>query len=198
MSSDVTPGSSAGRSLLNDVPVDHYEILRHPRRVRLLEIIEDRPRVTLEELTTTLIERGGTDVPVGTARREVHLSLVHNHLPRLVDAGIVEWDDERGVALVENPPVCPERLSRVLKNDTQRLECLTDPVRLRLLDVLNGHAGSLSLEALASTLAANGIIERSDADTVTAALHHSHLPALDDAGLLEYDPESGLVRSIES
>lgn len=37
----------------------------------------------------------------------------------------------------------------------------------------------------------------SDPPDVSAALHHNHLPRLDDAGILEYDSRSGSVRYYE-
>jgi len=138
-----------------------------------------------------------SDFATGKARHEVRLSLVHNHLPRLEDAGIVDWTDA-GVALVDEPPVRPTDLSILLEtcedeNAEELLETLVDPVRMRILSVLEDGDRRLSLEQLATQLSADAGGPFCDADRAAVALHHSHLPAMADVGVISYDHDSKLI-----
>lgn len=76
---------------------------------------------------------------------------------------------------------------------------LAHPRRRRVLDRLLAHGGRTELSELADKIAA---IEHGTAATevpngraklVRLDLHHSHVPKLADAGVLEYTPESGLI-----
>ncbi|WP_254763245.1 helix-turn-helix domain-containing protein [Natrinema marinum] len=198
MSSDAHLGGDNTPDPLANVPVECYEILRDPRRLRLLQVLGTRrTRLTLAELTTALLERTATDASTGQARHDVRIGLVHNHLPRLEEYDIVDWTDD-GVALVDEPPVHPADISVLLdicetERAEQLLETLVDPVRMRLLSVLEGGGRPLSVDQLAAELTALDGGPLSNTDRAKIALHHSHLPAMADAGVLEYDPESGLV-----
>ncbi|OAQ52733.1 hypothetical protein HTG_10425 [Natrinema mahii] len=197
MSSDAHLGDDVSHPLAN-VPTECYEILRHPRRLRLLEILgSHETRLSLSELTTALIERAATDGHVDRRRREVRISLVHNHLPRLADYDILEWDGD-GVALVDESPVHPADLSVLLDlcgdgDGAELLETLVDPVRMRLLSVLADGDRPQSVEQLAGRLATPDGGPFADPDRAAIALHHSHLPAMAAVGVLNYDPDSGLV-----
>ncbi|WP_222919844.1 ArsR family transcriptional regulator [Natrinema sp. SYSU A 869] len=196
MSSDAHLGGSKPDPLAT-VPTECYDILRHPRRLRLLEVLGCRQtRLSLSELTTALIDRTTTDAN-GQARHDIRISLVHNHLPRLEDDDIVDWNDD-GVALVDEPPVHPADLSVLLdlcdnENAQTLLETLVDPVRMRLLSVLDADDQPLSIEQLAGRLSAHDGEPFSDTERAAVALHHSHLPAMADIGVISYDHESGLV-----
>ncbi|AFO59102.1 helix-turn-helix transcriptional regulator [Natrinema sp. J7-2] len=195
MSSDAHLGGSMPDPL-ETVPTECYEILRHPRRLRVLEVLGCRQtRLALSELTTALIEDStGSN---GRTRHDVRTTLVHNHLPRLEDYGIVDWTDD-GVALVDEPPVHPADLSVLLdlcesENAQTLLETLVDPVRMRLLSVLEAGDRPLSLEHLAERLSACESGPFADVERATVALHHSHLPAMADIGVISYEQESRLV-----
>ncbi len=197
MSSDAHLGGDDVPHPLANVPTECYEILRHPRRLRLLEILGARgTRLSLSELTTALVERGATDDHTDRRRREVRISLVHNHLPRLADYDVLEWDED-GVALVDESPVHPADLSVLLEfcgdgDGAELLEALVDPVRMRLLSVLADGDRPQSVEQLAGRLATpDGPF--ADPDRAAISLHHSHLPAMAAVDVLNYDPESGLV-----
>lgn len=51
-------------------------------------------------------------------------------------------------------------------------------------------AGPVVIEAVAAAVAPDA----ADEERLRVRLHHRHLPALDDAGLVEYDPASRTVR----
>jgi DNA-binding transcriptional ArsR family regulator len=70
---------------------------------------------------------------------------------------------------------------------------LAHPLRREALAVLSGRDdGVARVEELTDEL-----LDASGAESTArlhAALHHTHLPALVDAGIVEYDARSGLVR----
>ncbi|RKD88102.1 DUF7344 domain-containing protein [Halopiger aswanensis] len=217
MSSDAHLGDTSERDPLYDVPPEQYEACSHPRRVYLLEILTSgtdgesgADRYSLFDLTTELIQREDLDVPNGQARHEVRLSLLHNHLPRLADCGLIEWDAETGVELVTEPQLCPAALASLLEEtadgdadadsdetdtpaDDELLQRVVDPTRLRVARLVHESDGSLSLDRLATALAARDSIAPAETETAKIELHHAHLPALDAVDVLEYDPDAGLV-----
>lgn len=202
MSSDAHFGGDSTREPLEDVPAECYEALRHPHRLHLLKVLDshDSP-LTLPELTTAVVERAALDVSEGQARHDVRLSLVHNHLPRLAEYDIVDWDGETA-ALEEEPSIHPDDLAPLLEtcnaeNGDRLLETLVHPVRIRLCSILEERTGTVSLEQLASDLTACESGPLADADQAKVALHHTHLPAMADVGAIEYDVNSGLVRRSE-
>lgn len=72
-----------------------YDLLAAPRRRHLLSLLCEFDRLDLEVVTVELAAReiGAVDEPVPeAARRRVRVALVHNHLPRLADHGIVAYD----------------------------------------------------------------------------------------------------------
>lgn len=77
-----------------------FEVLANPVRRRLLAVLfEESGETDLDVLIGRLgphvpgIESGGTDLS-GTERSRIQIALQHNHLPKLADAGIVEYDYE--------------------------------------------------------------------------------------------------------
>lgn len=72
-------------------------VLANRRRRNLLEYLRDRSRATVDDLIDHLQEResvgeleAGRD---GPSRDDVELTLVHIHLPKLADAGAIEYDE---------------------------------------------------------------------------------------------------------
>jgi hypothetical protein len=88
--------------------IDH-EALELDESDRHLLLAVERRRVTLDVLTNEFVPISLDDLAVAVAKREVNgsvatdesvervaISLHHNHLPKLVDYGVVEYDpDER-------------------------------------------------------------------------------------------------------
>lgn len=79
--------------------------------------------------------------------------------------------------------------------ERQHHELLSADRRKAALEVLDGGTDSVALEELAAAVAARegegtgeGAVER-----VATTLHHVHLPKMDDAGVIDYDPEECLV-----
>lgn len=76
--------------------MDHvFEALSHPRRRYLLYTLLEESEWTLQELAEKLAawEQDGSGSSVSDDTIEqVYVSLYHNHVPKLVDEGIVEFD----------------------------------------------------------------------------------------------------------
>ncbi|WP_246998590.1 DUF7344 domain-containing protein [Halosolutus gelatinilyticus] len=197
MSSDAHPGDDDAREPLADVPTACYDVLRSPRRLRLLEILGERgERLSLGELTTALLERERPDAPRSQARHEIRTALVHNHLPRLADYDIVDWDVDTGAEFADGAPFQLANVSALLEccetsHGARFLETAVHPVRLPICSILTDNDRPLSVEQLASFLVTRGAV--ADTDRATIELHHSHLPALESIGVLEYDPDTQLV-----
>lgn len=84
-------GSETG--LLPDA--DCIELLASNRRRTLLRLLEQdgtRERYTLESLATAIAQTEREDELGAIPSRRVSAALHHNHLPKLDDAGIVDYD----------------------------------------------------------------------------------------------------------
>ncbi|RQG94441.1 DUF7344 domain-containing protein [Natrarchaeobius chitinivorans] len=80
-----------------------YSIMANRRRRRVLSRLDENERMTVTELTAELAECESTATDrtgTSTEYRNVRISLVHNHLPRLADHGIVEWEPHEDDAVV--------------------------------------------------------------------------------------------------
>ena len=126
--------------------------------------------------------------------------LMHVHLPRLADAGLIRWDREAAtIALGSHPTLDDPRFLSLLEAEadglSETLAHLAYERRRLLLTILRDAPASMTRTDLArELLRADEIGLEPDpkmVDTVTATLHHADLPSLDDAGLLRYDRESG-------
>ncbi len=75
---------------------DRYQILASQRRRIVLDIVADwQPPISLAELATAVVERereadGSDKVTVD----QVRISLHHNHLPKLSENGILDYDPQ--------------------------------------------------------------------------------------------------------
>ncbi|MFC7240104.1 hypothetical protein ACFQS4_18255 [Saliphagus sp. GCM10025317] len=83
-----------------------HRILANPRRRRLLTTLTERGRDTVDGLAEAIARReclSDDDADDRRRiRRDVHVSLVHVHLPMVADQGLVEYDrDEGDVVLLE-------------------------------------------------------------------------------------------------
>lgn len=79
------------------------------------------------------------------------------------------------------------------------LDALSESCRRIALAVLFDHGGTVSRAELATMITEGERVgttggEPPDLETVRTALHHVHLPALADAGAVDYDHDTGLVR----
>lgn len=72
-----------------------HELLADSRRRRLVKHLRENRRATLEECVLTAAAANGNE-PLDETQDRVRVSLVHNHLPRLEDHGVIEYDRENG------------------------------------------------------------------------------------------------------
>lgn len=93
-----------------------------------------------------------------------------------------------------------ERSDGVELSTSDRHRLLAADRRRLALDVLTGTSGTVSLEELAREVAAReddrgaqdeASVERNE---IKLSLHHHHLPKMADMHVLEYDPETNVIR----
>lgn len=81
--------------------------------------------------------------------------------------------------------------------ETERHTLLRDERRRLALDALAEQPATVDLTAVAAEVAAreNGcdVADDDDVERVAVALHHTHLPKMDELGVLTYQPETNLV-----
>jgi len=81
--------------------------------------------------------------------------------------------------------------------DGDRYEVLASSRRRTVIDALADSPGPVSLESLASSVAAlEPQVDPSDdsaVQTIAVSLHHTHLPKMADYGVLEYDADANRV-----
>jgi DNA-binding transcriptional ArsR family regulator len=83
---------------------DAGELLANRRRRHALTYLRDRPRerVSVEELTSQVIARELVEGDGTVDPESVRATLLHVHLPKLAEAGLVDYDAETSVAYL--PP----------------------------------------------------------------------------------------------
>lgn len=211
MGSDVTGlGSSP---MITGAASDIYDTLSSPRRMDLIETLITGPTpMSVESLATSVAARYGSKAEEDVSDEERHavqVSLHHHHLPKLEAKRFIAWDREAGtVSLPESFPVTRAEFEALLdahrQESAQEFEpVLEQPRRQVAMSVISNADEPLSAERLARSVVA--FEHRSEpeqvstqaADRVCVSLYHSHLPALANAGLVEFDAEEGIVNSID-
>lgn len=85
-----------------------FDLLRHPRRRAVVSILDETDSITRRELVARLaaadaetsdveasdIETKDVENETEGDARAIDIELQHNHLPRLADAGVVEYDGD--------------------------------------------------------------------------------------------------------
>ncbi|WP_226022889.1 DUF7344 domain-containing protein [Halomicrobium salinisoli] len=173
----------------------YFDCLTDGRRRRTLAVLFDEVGVTSERaLARRLAAAESEETPQSVADEavtNVRTSLRHVHLPKLDDADLIDWDGEDGtVAAADHPLLSDPQFRSIVETDVEGWDDvvagLADQRRRDALVVLESE-GELSRDRLAEVLAAR------DPDELALQLHHVHLPKLDDAGLVDYDPDAGTV-----
>lgn len=191
--------------------------LASPVRRHLVAIVFDAPQSTqtASELAERLEAADGA-LQIGSLE-SVRIDLHHRHLPMLSDAGLVTYDSETKrvtaaidtVTLKEGTPDVfeagfidgfefPERSAE----ETDALfEAIAGSRRRRILETLSDRSHAVTLESIAIELTRHSdsgtsrSIAPGDWRHVMGAITHTDLPLLEDAGLIEYDPDANRVRS---
>lgn len=90
-----------------------FDILRNRRRRIALEHLRTKgigTRVSLDELATTVAARENDctqEELTSKQRKRTYVALKQSHLPKLADAGVIDYEPDRGwIALTERAAVC--------------------------------------------------------------------------------------------
>lgn len=102
--------NQTGQSIAGDLPPiladdEFYQALASKHRRRVLHYLSEVERTTVEELATVLsgweaTETGTMQLPAD--RERIQLALVHNHLPRLADAGLIAYESHTAPVQLES------------------------------------------------------------------------------------------------
>lgn len=85
--------SDAGQPVPDGV-VDLFDSLSSVRRCAIVHVLNDRSPLAEDELAARLVDlRAAAE----TRREQVHVTLRHRHLPKLADAGVVEYEPDDGL-----------------------------------------------------------------------------------------------------
>ncbi|WP_339104090.1 hypothetical protein [Haloterrigena salinisoli] len=210
----MNPGSDTERL------TDAFDGLAAPRRRYLLSVLSDRREaMSLDTLATEVAVRDhGSPIVTDEQVQTAHIELVHNHVPRLLEAGLLveepSADGTRRVALADRPLFDADWMAFLLENptggtewDEQRvnrtLEALRPARRRTICSVLARHPDGLAVADLAATIVARTEetrlvdVDESARAPIETRLVHDDLPALENAGLVAYDRSNGTA-SIET
>lgn len=87
-------------------------------------------------------------------------------------------------------------------SETDRHRLLASEGRRAIFDFLEERPLPIELEEMAAKLAENGIetetLERETVEQVAISLHHTHLPKMNDFGVIDYDPAAGRVEAVRT
>ena len=173
------------------------------RREILRALLSRGEPATDRELADLLAAADGADPAAdeaATERRTVRRNLVHRHLPALEAAGLVARDrDDTTVETTTHPALEDPRFRRLLGLDAENLDevlsALSHEHRRIALTVLRDGETTMSRTAIAEEILRRETVETDSdpesVDEIAVSLHHSHLPNLADAGLVEYERETG-------
>lgn len=166
-------------------------------RRRIIRLLRGRPgtvseRELADRLAATTVTSKSEDTT--TLRTRLH----HIHLPKLADCDLVDWNEQRGeVAATDHPVYDVDRADELLSDDGRDsiVPALADDRRREVLAVLEDESRSITRDELARKLASSRTDQPSarDVEDVNVRLHHCHLPRLERADLVEYDPDDGSV-----
>lgn len=104
----MTDGTAEAKGLGFEVGGDHqdelFRVLAHPRRRFILQYLQTvETPLPVDELATALVawedQRTGADQP-RDERTGIEISLVHSHLPKMADAGVVTYDATRQTVML--------------------------------------------------------------------------------------------------
>lgn len=94
---------------------DLFHLLRNERRRHLLRLVDERGEIRhavaadeigAEENETTVAQLGGKE------RQAAYVTLYQNHIPELVDAGVIDWEQKQLITPGRNFDVAVGVLNR--------------------------------------------------------------------------------------
>ncbi|QCJ47805.1 hypothetical protein [Haloprofundus sp. MHR1] len=173
-------------------------VLSHPRRRQVVTLLSDDSHPsTLTELVAAIRTLDSPTPTAADREASLHLSLHHVHLPKLTDAGFVEYD-------TASRTLTPGR--RLVGRDTDQVPSLAahfddertgSGVRLFSTTTMRATLAALDTddEELDVSDVAAALSARVGGSPQTHAAHlvHSLLPKLAEAGVVDYDADRGTV-----
>lgn len=189
-----------------------FNTLADPDRRYLVRIVSERAPTTLtpEDLAASLLARtheSAQAVP-DMRRKQALTSLYHVHLPKLSDAGLIEWDqDNDTIDRGDHPVYQTDIVDKILEHDQPEdsdppdrlLQALADSRRRDVLSLLKKHDEPTDTETIARNLIANdrddgpSTVSEDAVQELLVDLRHQHLPRLAEAGVIRYDRDQGTV-----
>lgn len=184
-----------------------WELLASSRRRVVLTELATTETVTLERLTDAVLDRELPAEPEEAdddRRTEVAVDLAHVHLPKLESADAVAFDADERVVTREVHPVHDSPVVRPEVDDEPAqsvCEALADARRQVALAVLRDreslHAADLATRVVAGERDCDvDAVPDDAAELCLASLHHAHLPTLEGAGFVAWDPDEGRVSAV--
>lgn len=176
-----------------------YAALRSVERRRHVLVVLSERTTSLElgELAAEIAAReAGVDAPPAAAPTDLTIDLHHVHLPKLAEAGVLDYDlESREVEPIAGACSADET------DPTERSAAGADPspgIDLRehvtaYFDASTGETASLDDLARYAAMRLSGTAEWS-AERIRLRLHHAVLPRLADTGVLDYDSRTATVR----
>lgn len=91
--------TNRGYSADREQAVQYHDLLATPRRSRIMDVLDERGAVSLTALADILAEDEAGPGYKTADRKRVYVGIYQTHLPRMDSAGVVEFDDDRGIVL---------------------------------------------------------------------------------------------------
>lgn len=174
-----------------------FDICADRTRWQLLRVLRSHAGwLTEGRLAAKLVAATPARDEPAAADRGLRVQLRHTHLPKLADRDLVAWNEGEGtVRRTETTAAVVDRFADAMElvADAADLSAggLADERRREILALLGAEPGPLSRSQLARAIATGE--DSQSARDVSIALHHKHLPKLEDSGLVAYDTEAETV-----
>jgi len=189
------------------------------QRAILRVLTGDSPKLSIAELVTRLVAVEAETSAVAERPPDeaaVLIRLIHVDLPQLAAARFITANSETStVRLLDHPLLDEPHIERLLARDDvwdDRITALAVRRHRLIRAMLADHNDSLPRDRLAALVCAHELLPietpphpstadilseavppAAAVDAMVEALHHVHLPTLEDAGLVVYDPEAETV-----
>lgn len=209
---DESGGIVSNRHVSDDDPLGAvFALLANERsRLVLARFVETGEHVVAFE---TLVDRVASaeraaETDPDAHRRRIAMSLHHSVLPKLADAGAIDYDRGRETVRYCSDSRLETVLERVIAVESALdsseslgpwLRLFADRRRRAAVVVLQAYGESLTLPDLADEVAirehgtALTRIHPEDVLRTYLSLYHTHVPKLESAGVVEYDQEADIV-----
>lgn len=209
--SQSTPDRTDSRRTELSESDQHLLLAVERRRVTLDVLTNESATIHLDDLAEAVAER---EVNESVASEEgvehVTISLHTNHLPKMKDFGVIDYDPEEqlvirnpasdwsgGGTAMENRTTSAQSEYTAEMSDTDYHRLLAHGRRRTALEVLSELTPPVELEDLAALVVvqeSSGLVSSDEQEaSVAIALHHAHLPKMDELGIIEYNQDAGRV-----